>query len=88
VLLVTLHADSAVAVIDLASGTERGRINVAQKSPHGVAITSDGRYAFVTTEGGGAARGTVDVIDLSSARRVSSVEVGYSPGSIDILPHQ
>ncbi|MEO5509919.1 MAG: beta-propeller fold lactonase family protein [Longimicrobiales bacterium] len=86
-LFAAVASDSAVAVIDLASGLVRARISTTQSGPHGMAITSDGRYLFVTSEGRGASRGGVDVIEISSLRRVASAALGYSPGGIGILPH-
>jgi DNA-binding beta-propeller fold protein YncE len=85
-LLATLRADSAVAVIDLATGAARARLQTSQASPHSIAITPDGRYAFVTSEGVGMTRGAVDVLDLRTLRRVESIAVGYGPGGVAVLP--
>jgi DNA-binding beta-propeller fold protein YncE len=86
VLLATLEADSALSVIDLTGTRQPTRVPLTQSSPHGIAITPDARYAFVTNEGGGRARGTVDVIDLARFVRVASTALAYSPGAIDLLP--
>ena len=82
-LLVTLHADSALSLVDIAAGRERASVQLTRTLPHAVAITADGRFAFVTNEGAGTARGTVDVIDIAAGKRVASVDVGYAPGGID-----
>jgi YVTN family beta-propeller protein len=86
-LFATLRADSAIAVIDLATGLVRERISTSQASPHGLAVTSDGAYLFVTNEGAGTAKGSVDVIDVRTLRRVATAPLGYAPGGIGILSH-
>ena len=47
---------------------------------HGVAMTPDSRYAFVSVEGKGAEPGKVDVYDLQSFQMVGSVGVGQQAG--------
>jgi hypothetical protein len=49
---------------------------------HGVAISPDSRYAFVSSEGVGAAPGKVDVYDLRVMTRAASVDVGQQAGGI------
>ena len=84
-LFATMHEDSAVAVLDLASGAQRARIPTSQAAPHGVVITRDNRYAFVTNEGAGSARGTLDIIDVATLQRVSSIPIGYGAGALDVM---
>lgn len=50
--------------------------------PHGVAVSPDSRYAFVTVEGVGAGAGKVDIFDLRTFERVADVEVGQQAGGI------
>jgi hypothetical protein len=50
---------------------------------HGVAVSDDDRYAFVSIEGKGASPGTVDVIDLVALEKVASVDVAQQAGGID-----
>jgi DNA-binding beta-propeller fold protein YncE len=83
-LLITLKGGQGVQVIDLETGRERARIRTTQPVTHGVVVTPDGRYAFVTNEAIGATRGTVDAIDLARLERVASTEVAYQPGGIDL----
>ncbi len=80
-LVVTLKGDQGVAIVDLRTGTET-RVATTQPVTHGVVITPDSRYAFVSNEAIGATRGTVDVIDLVHKRRVASVAVQHQPGGI------
>jgi DNA-binding beta-propeller fold protein YncE len=81
-LVASLKQGSAVQVFDLASGrgvmTEKSSTTVT----HGVAISSDSRYAFVSNEGVGAQPGKVDVYDLLALTRVATVDVGQQAGGI------
>lgn len=80
-LVVSLKGDQSVAVFDLPGGSET-RIDTSQPVTHGVSISSDSRYAFVSNESVGATRGTVDVIDLEAKVVIASVEVVHQPGGI------
>jgi len=81
-LVVSLKPGSGVQVFDLATGaavmTEKSSTTVT----HGVAISPDSRYAFVGSEGVGAAPGKVDVYDLIALARVATVDVGQQAGGI------
>ena len=80
-LVVTLKGNQAVAIFDLATGAET-RVATSRRLSHGVVISPDSRFAFVSNEAVGATRGTVDVIDLVTKKRVASTEVQYQPGGI------
>lgn len=80
-LVVSLKGEGAVALFALPSGAET-RVPTTQPITHGVAISLDSRYVFISNENVGANRGTVDVIDLARGRLVASVEVQYQPGGI------
>ena len=82
-LLGTNKRDQSVSVIDVASGKELARIQTTRKVVHGVAVTDDDRYAFITIEGTGSQPGTVDVIDLTTLKKVATVDVGSQSGGID-----
>jgi len=81
-LVVTQKGVGAVSVWDLASGERVGLIENTRRVTHGVIVSPDGRFAFVTVEGIGGEPGTVDVIDLQTMRRVDSVDVGKQAGGI------
>ena len=83
-LLATLKGDQAVLIIDLESGKVVARIATTRPVTHGVVVTADGRFAFVTNEGRGSVRGTVDVIDLTTLRRVGSTQLELQSGGIDV----
>jgi DNA-binding beta-propeller fold protein YncE len=75
----------SVSVIDLATGAEAARIPTSRRVVHGVAISSDDRYAFVSQEGIGSEPGAVDVIDLAALKKVATIDVGQQAGGIDFL---
>ena len=83
-LLATLknRTEPATEVIDLDSGRSVARVPNSDVLPHGVVVSDDSRYAFVSVEGVGAAPGKVDVIDLRALRRVADVGVGQQAGGI------
>lgn len=67
----------------VASGRELARIPTTRKLVHGVAISDDDRYAFISIEGSGAQPGTMDVIDLGTLTRVASIDLGPQAVGID-----
>jgi DNA-binding beta-propeller fold protein YncE len=81
-LVASLKAGAGVQVFDLTNG----RIVMEQKSTttvtHGVTISADSRYAFVSSESVGALPGKVDVYDLKAMQRLASVETGLQSGGI------
>jgi DNA-binding beta-propeller fold protein YncE len=50
--------------------------------PHGVAVSDDDLYAFVSVEGVGGEPGTVEVFDLRIQERVAKLDVGKQAGGI------
>jgi DNA-binding beta-propeller fold protein YncE len=83
-LVATNKRGQSVSVFDAASGKELKRLPTTRKVVHGVAITADDRYAFVSVEGVGSQPGTVEVIDLRALATVGTVDVGPMAGGIDI----
>jgi DNA-binding beta-propeller fold protein YncE len=81
-LVVTYKGDHAVGVFDLDDGSERAAVSSSRRIPHGVAVSPDSRYAFISVEGVGNDPGTVDVIDLELGQRVASADVGRQAGGI------
>jgi DNA-binding beta-propeller fold protein YncE len=82
-LVATNKRAQSVSLFDTATGAELARIPTTRRVVHGVAISGDDRYAFVSQEGVGSEPGAVDVIDLRARRRVASVDVGQQAGGID-----
>jgi DNA-binding beta-propeller fold protein YncE len=81
-LVVTYKSGAAVGFWDLRSGRERARVETSRAIPHGVALTPDGEYAFVTLEGVGSEPGTVEVYHVESGERVGTVDVGKQAGGV------
>jgi DNA-binding beta-propeller fold protein YncE len=84
-LVATNKRGRSVSVFDTRSGTELARIPTTRRVVHGAAITADDRYAFISNEGVGSERSTVDIVDLASLKVVATVEVGQQAGGIDVV---
>jgi YVTN family beta-propeller protein len=74
--LVVLNKDEATLVtVDAANGKVLGRVATGQ-GPHEVAVSEDGRTAFVANYGTGPAPGsTISVIDLSAHKELRRVDI-------------
>lgn len=81
-LVATLKKGGALEVIDLASGKSVMQEVTSTTLAHGVVVSPDSRYAFVSAEGVGAKPGKVDVFDLVARKRVASVDVGQQASGI------
>ncbi len=81
-LIASLKQGGGVQVFDLASGNSVLQEKSSTTLTHGVAISSDSRYGFISSEGVGAAPGKVDIWDLAALKRVAEVEVGQQAGGI------
>lgn len=82
-LVATLKAAQAVVVFDLTTGEELAQIATSESVTHGIVVSPDGHFAFVSNEAVGSTKGTLDVIDLRTLERVASVALGLQPGGID-----
>jgi DNA-binding beta-propeller fold protein YncE len=82
-LLATNKRDQSVSIFDLKSGKEIARLATKRKVLHGVAVSPDDLYAFVTVEGVGAEPGTVEIIDLKQMKTVATVDVGEEAAGVD-----
>ena len=85
-LVATNKRGQSVSIVDAASGRELARLPTLRRVVHGVVVSRDSRYAFVSVEGVGSQPGTVEVIDLAARARVASADVGPMAGGIDLLP--
>jgi DNA-binding beta-propeller fold protein YncE len=81
-LVSTLKQGGGVQVFDLADGRTVMQEKSSTTVTHGVVISPDSRYAFVSSEGVGANPGKVDAWDLRAFRLAGSVEVGQQAGGI------
>jgi YVTN family beta-propeller protein len=84
-LLTTNKRDQSVAVIDLKTGRELARIPTRRKVLHGVVVSPDDRYAFVSVEGIGSEPGTVEIIDLGALKIVASLDVPEEAAGIEFF---
>jgi DNA-binding beta-propeller fold protein YncE len=81
-LVASLKGAGQVQFFDAATGESRAVVPSTTTVTHGVAVTPDSRFAFVSVEGKGAEPGKVDVYDLRSFELVGSVGVGQQAGGI------
>ncbi|MBL8959886.1 MAG: YncE family protein [Gemmatimonadetes bacterium] len=81
-LLVTLKKGAGFEMIDLASGQSVYREKLSTTIGHGVAVSKDSKYAFVSSEGVGAQPGKVDVFDLANRKKVGTADVGQQASGI------
>lgn len=82
VLIATLKGDGAVEFFDAGTGARLARSPSSTTVTHGVAISPDSRYAFVSVEGKGSEPGKVDAYDLQDFAMVGSAAVGQQAGGI------
>jgi len=82
-LIATNKRDQSVSIYDLKTGKELARLPTKRKVLHGVVVTPDDRYAFVTVEGIGSEPGTVEVIDLGVMKTVATLDVAQGAAGID-----
>ena len=82
-LIATNKRDQSVSIYELKSGRELARLPTKRKVLHGIAVSPDDRYAFITVEGIGSEPGTVEVIDLTALKTVATVDVPPTAAGID-----
>lgn len=81
-LVITLKGEGSTALLDLNDKKIIKIIKNTTSVSHGIAISPDSKYAFVSVEGIGGEPGIVDVISLETFNLISSVEVGKQAGGI------
>ena len=81
-LVATLKQGGMFEVFDRASGESLARFTNSTTVAHGVALSPDSRYAFITSEGVGSEPGRVDVYDLTALAHVGSAELAQQTGGI------
>ena len=81
-LVVTYKGAASVGVWDVDKSVELARIPTTRRITHGVVIAPDGKFAFVSSEGIGGEPGSLDVINLSTLKRVATVDLGLQAGGI------
>ena len=84
-LVTTNRRDQSVSVVEIATGREVARLATPRRAVHGVVISRDDRYAFVSSEGIAAETGSVIAIDLTSFAIAATAEVAPQAGGIDVV---
>ena len=90
-LISTNRRDQSVSVFDTRAAQETARVPLPRKAAHGVVVSPDQRFAFVSVEGMAAEPGTVVMIDLATSKTVASLDVAPQAGGIDFWktePHR
>lgn len=81
-LVVTYKGEGATGIWDTQSGKELAKIPNSRKVTHGVVISPDSRFAFVSVEGIGGEPGSVDIFDIENQALVDVVEIGKQASGI------
>ena len=81
-LVATLKQGAMFELFDLETGASLAQLKNSTTIANGVAVSPDSKYAFVASEGVGAAPGKVDVYDLVAKAKVATVDVGQQAGGI------
>lgn len=81
-LVGTYKSDRAVGIWDTGSGEELARIETLRPIPHGVVVSPDGKYAFVSIEGIGGEPGSVEAYSLETLERVANLDIAKQAGGI------
>lgn len=81
-LVVSYKGAGRTGIWDLEKGEELANLPNTRKVTHGVALSPDNRYAFVSAEGIGGEAGVVDVFDLQTLRYIDTAELGKQAGGI------
>ncbi len=81
-LVATNKRDNSVSLFHLASGEEVARIPTLRPVVHGVVISPDDRYAFVSVEGVGSEPGTLEILDLERRETAARVDVGQMAAGV------
>jgi len=81
-LLVAVNGDDRVALVDTATRSVAATVPVAK--PHTIAITPDGRQAYVSSQAPG--NFALAVIDLASRRVTTTVPVEKTPRDLEFGP--
>lgn len=82
-LIATNKRDQSISIYDLKTKRELARLPTKRKVLHGVVVSPDDAYAFVTVEGVGSEPGTVEIIDLAALKTVATLDVPPGAAGID-----
>ena len=81
----SLKGAGATSIINLERGEELAQIPNSRKVSHGVSISPDSKYAFISVEGIGGEPGSVDIISIETQELITFVETGKQAGGISFF---
>lgn len=81
-LVVSYKTAGKTGIWDLNTNKEIANLKNSNKVTHGVAISGDSKYAFVSVEGIGGDPGAMDVVDLTTNKIVTTAYLGKQAGGI------
>tara|TARA_Y200000002_G_scaffold211445_1_gene174423 strand:- start:107 stop:1189 length:1083 start_codon:yes stop_codon:yes gene_type:complete len=81
-MIATLKSIGSTGIWNLESGRFLSEVKNSTSVSHGIAISPDSKYAFVSVEGIGGEPGIVDVIDIESQTIIDNVKIGKQAGGI------
>ncbi len=81
-MVVTYKTDGATGIWDLREGRELARLDNSRGVTHGVVVSPDSKYAFVSVEGVPGEPGALDVINLETLELVAKLDVGRQASGI------
>ena len=81
-MVATLKSSGSTAVWNLKDLSLLKIIKNSSSVSHGIAISTDSKYAFISVEGIGGDPGIIDVIQLNNQTLIDRVEIGKQAGGI------
>ena len=81
-MIATLKSIGSTGIWDLDSGKLLSEVKNSTSVSHGITISPDSKYAFISVEGIGGEPGIVDVIDIKSQTLIDNIEIGKQAGGI------
>ena len=83
-LVATYKKSDSIGFWNLETGEEITKIKTTRRIPHGVVMSHDGRYSFVSLEGVGGEPGGVEVYDNQVHKRVATLDIGKQAGGLAV----
>ncbi len=77
-LWVGLDGATRVAVVDTAENKLHATVEVGRGGLHSIALTHDGRFAYITSSDGD----SVAAVDARALRKLADIQVGRTPGPV------
>jgi DNA-binding beta-propeller fold protein YncE len=84
-LIGTNKRGRSISIYEIATAREVARVPTHRGVVHGVVVSPDSRYAFVTEEGRGSEPGTLEVFDLATFKSVAVVDLGQQAAGLDFF---